>query len=251
MRRATPITTPTAGPEPHIRRWGDRIGLAFAAAIGLSAFLAGVAMMTSLSSSFRPADLFYQQPVAGFAAWLTALPEPVDAAADAGPYDIGPYDIDPDDSLARAIADRLLLLPVSPRRAILSAMMDDAFWSSLARTEAGRRGFITLSSRALDHALLRAPLSGAMWLAAAKLRTLQDGFDARAEIYLRRSYVLAPKEAGVAADRLAFTGAIWPLLREDFDAVFARDSRIVCQTAPRRHLALSRFITLPDCDRVD
>ncbi len=245
MRRATPITTPTAGPDLHTPRWGDRIGLAFAAAIGLSAFLAGVAMMTSLSSSFRPADLFYQQPVAGFAAWLAALPEPVDAAADAGPYDIGP-----DDGLARAIADRLLLLPVSPRRAILSAMMDDAFWSGLARTEAGRRGFITLSSRALDHALLRAPLSGAMWLAAAKLRTLQDGFDARAEIYLRRSYVLAPKEAGVAADRLAFTGAIWPLLREDFDAVFARDSRIVCQTALSRYRVLARFLTLPDCDRV-
>ncbi len=237
MRRTTPITTPTAGPEPHTARWTDRIGLAFAAAIGLSAFLAGVVMMTSLSSSFRAADLFYQQPVAGFAAWLAALPEPVDVAADTGP----------DDGLARAIADRLLLLPVSPRRAILSAMMDDAFWSGLAQSEADRRGFIALSSRALDHALSRAPLSGAMWLAAAKLRTLQDGFDARAEIYLRRSYVLAPKEAGVAADRLAFTGSIRPLLREDFDADFARDSRIVCQTAARRHLALSRLIALPVC----
>jgi len=224
----------------HTRRWADRIGLAFAAAIGLLAFLAGLMMMASLSSSFRPADIFYQQPVAGFAAWLTTLPEPADAVADTGS----------NDGLARAIADRLLLLPVSPRRAILSAMMDDAFWSGLARSEADRQRFITVSSRGLDEALSRAPLSGAMWLAAAKLRTLQDGFDAMAETYLRRSYVLAPKEAGVAADRLAFLLSIRPLLRGDFDAGFSRDNRIVCQTARGRHRALSRFFTLPDCDRV-
>ncbi len=227
----------------------DRIGLVFAAVTGLSAFLAGVTMMTSLSSSFRTAEIFYQNPVAGFSAWLLALPEPVDAADISGSADIGGADAGPDEGRARAIAGRLLLLPVSPRRAILSAMMNDPFWSGLARSEADRRRFIAVSSLGLDEALRRAPLSGAMWLAAAKLRTLQDGFDAKAETYLRRSYVLAPKEAGVAADRLAFTGSIRPLLRDDFDAEFERDSQIVCQTALSRHRALSRFLVLPDCDR--
>lgn len=129
-------------------------------------------------------------------------------------------------------------------------MTNDAFWSGLARSEADRRRLIAISSRGLDKALSRAPLSGAMWLAAAKLRTLQDGFDATAEVYLRRSYVLAPKEAGVAADRLTFTASIRPLLRGDIDAEFFRDVRIVCRTLPRRHRTLSRFFALPDCDRV-
>ena len=250
MRGNIPITTPTAGPESDSPGWADRIGLAIAAVVGALALFAGLMMMTNLSSAYRTAELFYQQPVASFAAWLSALPKPVDGAAKSGPADTDPTDIGPDDGQARAIADRLLLLPVSPRRAILSAMTDDAFWSGLTRSESDRRRFIALSSRGLNEALSRAPLSGAMWLAAAKLRTLQDGFDATAEIYLRRSYVLAPKEAGVAADRLAFTGSIRPLLRGDFAADFARDSRIVCQTAGLRHQALSRFFTLPDCDRI-
>ena len=92
--------------------------------------------------------------------------------------------------------------------------------------------------------------SGAMWLAAAKLRTLQDGFDATAETYLRRSYVLAPKEAGVAADRLAFTASIRLLVRENIDAEFQRDSDIVCHTKLSRYRVLARFFNLPDCDRV-
>jgi len=237
MRENIPITTPTAGPDSHKLRWPDRLGLAIAGAVGMLALFTGLMMMISLSSAYRTADIFYQQPVASFAAWLSALPAPVDVAG-------------PSDSQARAIADRLLLLPVSPRRAILSAMMDDAFWSDLARSEAGHRRLIAVSSEALDDAMLRAPLSGAMWLAAAKLRTLQHGFDATAETYLRRSYVLAPREAGVAADRLAFTASIRPLLRGDFDADFARDNRIVCQTARGRHRALSRNFALPDCDRV-
>jgi len=240
MRGNTLIITPTAKPERDGLRWPDRFGLVVAGAVGVLALFAGLKMMTSLSSAYRTADIFYQQPVAGFAAWLLASPEPVDVAADT----------DPDDGQARAIADRLLLLPVSPRRAILSAMTNDAFWSGLARSQAERRRLIAVSSRGLDEALSRAPLSGAMWLAAAKLRTLQDGFDARAETYLRRSYVLAPKEAQVAADRLAFTASIRPLLRGDIDADFSRDIRIVCQTAPGRNRALSRFFALPDCDRV-
>jgi hypothetical protein len=240
MRGNTHITTPTAKPEKHSLRLPDRIGLAIASAVSVLALFTGLMMMTDLSSSFRPADIFYQRPVAAFAAWLLALPEPVDVAADTGS----------DDGQARAIAYRLLLLPVSPRRAILSAMMDNDFWSGLARSEADRRRFIAVSSRALDLALLRAPLSGAMWLAAAKLRTLQDGFDATAETYLRRSYVLAPREAGVAADRLAFIVEVRALLRADFETDFARDSRIVCQTEPRRYRALSSIFALPDCDRV-
>lgn len=240
MRRNTHITTPAVAPESHRMRWPDRIGLAITGTVGVLALIFGLMMLTSLSSAYRITDIFYQQPVAGFAAWLSALPVPVDGAAETAP----------DDSQAKAIADRLLLMPVSPRRAILSAMTDNTFWSGLTRSEADRRRFIAVSSRGLDEALSRAPLSGAMWLAAAKLRTLLDGFDATAEIYLRRSYVLAPKEAGVAADRLAFTGSIRPLLRENFDADFERDNRIVCQTAPGRHRALSRFFALPDCDRV-
>jgi hypothetical protein len=205
-------------------------------AVGVLALFLGLLMLTGLSSGYRIADIFYQQPVAGFAAWLSALPvvDAVDTGADDG----------------HAIANRLLLMPVSPRRAILSAMTDNAFWSGLTRSETDRRRFIAISSRGLDEALSRAPLSGAMWLAAAKLRTLQVGFDATAEIYLRRSYVLAPKEAGVAADRLAFAGSIRPLLRKNFDADFERDNRIVCQTARGRHRALSNFFALPDCDRV-
>ena len=153
MRRDTPTTTPIVGPESHRLRWPDRIGLTFAGVVGALALFAGLMMMTSLSSAFRTADIFYQQPVAAFAAWLSTLPEPVEIASDAGvtPLEKGQ---------ARAIANRLLLLPVSPRRAILSAMMDDAFWSRLARTETERRRFIALSSRALDEALSRAPLSG-------------------------------------------------------------------------------------------
>lgn len=239
MRGNIPIIMPTAGPDPDARGWADRIGPAIAGAVGVLALFTGLTMMTSLSSAYRTADLFDQQPVASFAAWLSTLPEPDGVAAETGP----------DDGQARAIADRLLLLPVSPRRAILSAMMDNVFWSDLSRSEADRRWFIAVSSQGLDEALSRAPLSGAMWLAAAKLRTLQDGFDATAEAYLRRSYVLAPKESGVAADRLAFTGSIRPLLRDDFDADFERDNHIVCQTASSRHRTLSRFFTLPDCDR--
>ncbi len=245
MRGTTHIITPTVAPESYELRWPDRIGLAIASAVGVSALFIGLLTVTNLSSAYRMADIFYQQPVAGFAAWLSALPDPFDVAADTAPDDTGP-----DDGQARAIANRLLLLPVSPRRAILSAMTNDAFWSRLARSETERRRFIAISSRGLKEALSRAPLSGAMWLAAAKLRTLQDGFDATAETYLRRSYVLAPKEAGVAADRLAFTGSIRPLLRGDFETDFARDSRIVCQTALSRYRALARFLDLPDCNRV-
>lgn len=240
MRANTRITTPTAGLESQRLRWPDRIGLAMAGAVGVVALFTGLMTMTSLTSAYRTADILYQQPVAGFAAWLSGLPEPVDGSTDIGPGD----------GQARAIADRLLLLPVSPRRAILSAMTDDAFWSGLAPSEADRRRFIALSSGGLDLALSRAPLSGAMWLAAAKLRTLQDGFDATAETYLRRSHVLAPREAGVAADRLVFTGSIRLLLRGDFEADFVRDSRVVCQAEPHRYRTLSRFLTLPDCDRV-
>ena len=250
MRGTTHIITPTVAPESYGLRWPDRIGLVIASAVGVLALFIGLLMVTNLSSAYRMADIFYQQPVAGFAAWLSALPDRVDVAADTAPDDAGPDDTGPDDGQARAIANRLLLLPVSPRRAILSAMTNDAFWSRLAQSEAERRRFIAISSLGLDKALSRAPLSGAMWLAAAKLRTLQDGFDATAETYLRRSYVLAPKEAGVAADRLAFTGSIRPLLRGDFGAEFARDSHIVCQTALNRYRVLARFINLPDCDRV-
>ncbi len=240
MRGTTHIITPTVAPESYELRWPDRIGLAIASAVGVSALFIGLLMVTNLSSAYRMADIFYQQPVAGFAAWLSALPEPVDVAADTGL----------DDGQATAIANRLLLLPVSPRRAILSAMTNDAFWSRLARSETERARFIVISSRGLDEALSRAPLSGAMWLAAAKLRTLQDGFDATAETYLRRSYVLAPKEAGVAADRLAFTASIRPLVRENIDAEFQRDSDIVCHTKLSRYRVLARFFSLPDCDRV-
>jgi len=240
MRGITLITTPTAAPESRRMRWPDRIGLAITSIVGVLALFVGLMMLTSLSSAYRIADIFYQQPVAGFAAWLSALPEPVDGAADKSP----------DDGQATMIANRLLHLPVSPRRAILSAMTDNAYWSGPTRSEADRRRLIAVSSRGLDEALSRAPLSGAMWLVAAKLRTLQYGFDVTAETYLRRSYVLAPKEAGVAADRLAFTGSIRLLLREDLDAEFSRDNRIVCQTARGRHRALSRFLALPDCDRV-
>jgi hypothetical protein len=240
MRGNILITTPTAKPEPHGLRWSDRAGLVIASAVGVLALFSGLMMMTSLSSAFRTADIFYQQPVAGYAAWLAGLPRPDNFAAGTGP----------DDGQATAIADRLLLLPVSPRRAILSAMANDAFWSGLAQSEADRRWFIAVSSRGLDEALSRAPLGGAMWLAAAKLRTLQHGFDATAETYLSRSYVLAPKEAGVAADRLAFTASIRPLLRGEIDADFWRDTRIVCRTSPRRYRTLSRFFALPACDRV-
>ena len=196
-------------------------------------------MTASLSSAFRPADILYQQPVAAFAAWLSRLPESAEASAGAGLQE----------EQASAIASRLLLLPISSRRAVLSAMMDDAVWSTLAPSEESRRRFLALSSRALQEALSKAPLDGAMWLAAAKLRTLQEGFDRTAETFLRRSYVLAPREAMVAADRLAFAGLIRPLARENIDSEFQRDSDIVCQTRPKRYRALKEFLALPDCNR--
>ena len=147
MRENIPITTPTAGPDSHKLRWPDRLGLAIAGAVGMLALFTGLMMMISLSSAYRTADIFYQQPVASFAAWLSALPAPVGVAGRA-------------DSQATAIADRLLLLPVSPRRAILSAMMDNGFWSGLTRSEEDRRRFIVKVSELLFPVVVRPGANG-------------------------------------------------------------------------------------------
>jgi hypothetical protein len=110
------------------------------------------------------------------------------------------------------VARRLLTMPLPKRRDVANAMMRLEFWDPFDRLNSGQRSAQRLTRDGILLALRSAPTSGDLYLAAAWLESLTDGFGARGQALLEASHVFAPREFVVIKGRLILGGRVWPLL---------------------------------------
>jgi hypothetical protein len=150
---------------------------------------AGIFLLQYLSHVYRPIDLAYRQSEQTFYDWLAA-------------------EIKQDDPQSKHVADliaqRLMIMAVTERRDTVNSMMIEYFWDELAPPGTDRRPIYSLMDRATKSALKSLPLAGDLWLFAAWLRTMTNGFDEKAAEYLLMSQRFTPREKTLVLSRLDF-----------------------------------------------
>jgi len=205
-------------PRPEQRLAAAALLLGARALMGAGGYLAA-----ELGRSHRPLDLAYSEGPHAFRAWLAptwrAAPEGRETAA--------------------AIAKRLMSMPIAARRRTIAAMTDEAFWRGPAAEAAGRRSLQMKMREAVLMALQQAPAAGDLWLAAAFLRTILDGFDERAVRYLAASYRFAPGEGQVAYARAGLITHVLPLLDGRLAAAAEIDLALIEANYPQLKHALA------------
>lgn len=190
---------------------------------GLALVAGGGYWAAELRLSHQPIDLAYSEGPQAFRAWLSRT------------WRAGPDR----QEMADAVSKRLMSMPIAARRHTVAAMTDDAFWSGLAADEASRRALQTLVREAVLGSLSQAPAAGDLWLAAASLQTVLDGFDAHAAAYLAASYRFAPREGQVAYGRAGLIAHVLPLLDGELAEAAAGDLALIEATYPRLYRGLA------------
>lgn len=192
------------------------------AAIALAA--AGTYRAAELRQFHQPIELAYSEGPEAFQGWLSrswrAVPE-------------GRAHI------VVAVSKRLASMPIATRRRTVAAMTDDAFWTGVAAEEASRRALQISVREAVLQSLQQAPMAGDLWLAAAYLHTILDGFDADAAGYLAASYRFAPHEGQVAYARAGLIAHVLPVLDGPLAEAAAGDLALIEATYPRLHRAMT------------
>src|SRR5262245_39737361 len=103
---------------------------------------------------------------------------------------------------ADMVAGRLNIMRLEQRQGLVQSLMSDAYLKSLWTSDADRRATIGILLKGVLKALATSPLDGDLWLAAARLRRRQNGFDELAARYLEASFRYAPREPFLVVDRL-------------------------------------------------
>ena len=195
------------------RRGAGPLGLVLCLCVGLAATVLGARALDGIAASYEPADILYDEGPDLFQAWLKRHSQE------------GNLD-------SRSVAQRLLVMPISARRATVNAMMRPGYWSAIAQSEAERRTLLTSVEGGLVEALGTAPTAGGLWLAASKVRSQTSGFDQKAEDYVRASYLTAPREGDIARLRLVYVSVVGPLMRTAFEEDHRRDRETVRELFP-------------------
>jgi hypothetical protein len=191
-------------------------------AIGLAA--GGAFLAAELRQSHQPIDLAYSEGPEAFQGWLSRNWR---------------TDLDGREHIVAAVSKRLMSMPIATRRRTVAAMTDDAFWTGAAAEEASRRALQRNVREAVLRSLRKAPMAGDLWLAAAHLHTILDGFDADAAGYLAASYRFAPREGQVAFARAGLIAHVLPVLDGTLAEAAAEDLAPIAVTYPRLHRALA------------
>jgi hypothetical protein len=171
--------------------------LTLLAVFGLGTSVWGGVNLWSLREAYRGADLAVSETPESFSVWLFE--------------DLGASEADAGLSSSR-ISNRLLRMPLDKRRRAANAMMTMAFWQPFGRLPGGLRGAQRRARDGILLALRAAPTSGDLYLTAAWLESMTDGFGKRGQDLLQASHVFAPRELAVVRGRLILGGRVWPLL---------------------------------------
>ncbi|HEX2255838.1 MAG TPA: hypothetical protein VHG92_03890 [Afifellaceae bacterium] len=201
-------------------------GALLALLFGALALIAGSGYLAAeLRQSHQPADLAYSEGPQVFRAWLSRTWRAV-----------------PDgQAMAGAVAKRLMSMPIAARRDTIAAMTDHAFWSGVAADEPARRALQAGMREAVLLGLHQAPVAGDLWLAAAALHTMLDGFDDRAAGYLAASYQFAPREGQVAYARAGLIAHVLPVLDRPLAEAAAGDLALIEATYPKLRRVLAEM----------
>lgn len=173
--------------------------LTLLSALGLGLCVWGAINLWSLREIYRGADLAVSETPQSFRVWLfeeLRAPE-ADAA-----------------SASSRIAGRLLRMPLDKRRNAANAMMRVEFWQPFDQLRGGRGDAQRQTRDGILIALRSAPTSSDLYLTAAWLESVTDGFGKRGQELLQASHVFAPRELALIQGRLILGGRVWPLLSE-------------------------------------
>jgi hypothetical protein len=171
----------------------------------------GVLSFKDLSQIYREEDLVYGETPSTFRFWfLNARQERK-----------------PDYALVEGVAHRLTGMRVEQRRALVRALMSDNFLASFSNNGRNSRSINRILLNGFIEALGSSPLSGDLWLGAARLERRLNGYDEAAQHYLEASLRYAPREVNLAADRLLFMISVAPLLTNQLKEAVSRDYQLV------------------------
>jgi hypothetical protein len=131
------------------------------------------------------------------------------------------------EEVAKAVASRLSIMRLDQRRALVHALMGDRYLDSLSTDNKRRRASVDGLLQGVLNALSTSPLSGDLWLVAARLRRRLNGFDETAAHYLEASFRYAPREEFLALDRLVLSSQVSPLLSDEVKELAKRDGVLV------------------------
>jgi hypothetical protein len=180
-------------------------------ALGGTTLGMGVLSLKELSRIYREEDLAFGESPPTFRFWfLKARQGRVSDAA-----------------LAKAVAKRLTIMRVEQRRAVVHALMSDEFLEGFSQNTRDLRSNLGVLLRGSLEALASSPLSGDLWLAAARIERRLNGYDEAAARYLAASVRYAPREVHLAADRLSLMTAVAPLLSDELKEASRRDYQLL------------------------
>jgi hypothetical protein len=164
-------------------------------ALGLGLCSWGSLNLLALAGAYRSTDLALTEQPASFRAWLLGVVA------------------EPDQThTTRRIAKRLLAMPLASRRNAADAMAGREFWEPFAGQEGGPKKVQRQVRDGILLALQSSPAAGDLYLTAAWLESLTDGFGLRGRELLRASHIFAPRELSLVRGRLRFAALVWPLL---------------------------------------
>lgn len=201
------------------------------AGLGIVTGVLGGERLKEMASIYRPGDIAVSESPASFQAWLR------DGGLTA-------------DGAPRRIAQRLLAMPLDHRRDAAAAMLKPAFWERLTAKGHSPRTIQAEVRDGLLLALRESPASGDLYLAAAWLDTVTDGFSARTQALMIAAQVYAPRELPFVVERLNLAPLVWPLLDAEGRKPFSSDFQVLRSMQPERAAQLAQRlaedgVTLP------
>ena len=118
------------------------------------------------------------------------------------------------------------------------------FWEPFAGQEGGPKTVQRQVRDGVLMALQSSPTAGDLYLTAAWLEALTDGFGLRGRELLRASHVFAPRELSLVRGRLRLAALVWPLLGpQDHDAL-RKDFATYRNAEPRRAAELQAVFAI-------
>jgi hypothetical protein len=181
--------------------------MAVVIAAGGLALALGLLSLTELRRLYRQEDMAYSESPETFRLWF------LDARRR-----------DPDQQrLAARVGDKIRIMRLEMRGALVDALMSDRFVDSFGTDAGERRTAVATLADGILNALSASPMNGDLWLAAARLRRRQVGFDDIARQYLEASFRYAPQEFPVAVNRLFLAARVSPFLSDELKELALRD----------------------------
>lgn len=185
------------------------------ASLSFATGILGGERLRDLGSIYRKGDIAITESPASFQAWLR------DGGLTAG-------------TAPQHIAQRLLAMPLDHRRDAAVAMLQPAFWQPLAVKGQSPRAIQVEVRDGLLLALKASPASGDLYLVAAWLDMVTDGFSDRSRALLRFAQAYAPRELPFVVERLNLAPLVWPLLDAEGRKLFATDLEVLRSVQPER-----------------